>query len=94
MLQIILILAVASVAAYFIATSRKSKVEEVSKDTPAPLNPTFDPAPPAKAPAEKVPAKAKVEPIADVQKVIELKEAKKVVKKAATPKKSTTKKSK
>jgi len=93
MLQIILILAVASVAAYFIATSRKSKVEEVSKDAPAPLNPTFDPAPPAKAPAEKVPAKAKVEPIADVQKVIELKEAKKVIKKAA-PKKSATKKSK
>ena len=94
MLQIILILAVASVAAYFIATSRKSKVEEVSKDTPAPLNPIFDPVQPAPAPVEKVPAKVKVEPIADVQKVVELKEAKKVVKKAAAPKKSATKKSK
>lgn len=93
MLQIILILAVACVAAYFIATSRKSKVEEVSKDTPAPLNPTFDPVQPAPAPVEKVPAKAKIEPIANVQKVAELKEVKKVVKKAA-PKKAATKKSK
>ena len=95
MLQIILILAVACVTAYFIATSRKSKVEEVSKDTPTPKNPTFDPVEPAPAPVEKVPAKAKakVEPIADVQKVVELKEVKKATKKAA-PKKSATKKSK
>ena len=93
MLQIILILAVASVAAYFIATSKKSKVEEVSKDAPAPLNPTFDPVQPALAPKEEVVVKAKVEPIVEVQKVVELKETKKPTKKA-TPKKSVTKKSK
>lgn len=91
MLQIILILAVACVAAYFIATSRKSKVEEVSKDTPAPLNPTFDPVQPAPAPVEDVPVKAVVEPIASVQQVVELKEAKKVAKKKAAPKKKATK---
>ena len=89
MLQIILVLAVACVAAYFIATSRKSKVEEVSKDTPAPKNPTFDPVVPAPAPVEEVPVK--VEPIASVQQVAELKEAKKVVKKKAAPKKKATK---
>jgi hypothetical protein len=89
MLQIILVLAVACVAAYFIATSRKSKVEEVSKDTPAPKNPTFDPAVPAPAPVEVV--KPKAEPIASVQQVVELKEAKKVIKKKAAPKKKTTK---
>lgn len=91
MLQIILIIAVASVAAYFIATSRKSKVEEVSKNTSAPKNPTFDPVQPAPAPVEEVPVKAVIEPIADVQKVVELKEAKKVVKKKAAPKKKATK---
>lgn len=92
MLQIILLLAVASVAAYFIATSRKSKVEEVSKNTPAPKNPTFDPAPPASAPVEEIVVKGNaVEPIASVQQVAELKEAKKVIKKKAAPKKKTTK---
>jgi len=89
MLQIILVIAVACVAAYFIATSRKSKVEEVSKDTPAPKNPTFDPVVPTPAPVEEVPVK--VEPIASVQQVEELKEAKKVIKKKAAPKKKTTK---
>lgn len=85
MLQIILILAVACVAAYFLATSRKSKVEEVSKETPAPLNPTLDPVQLVSAPVEK--AKAKVEPIVTVQKVEEVK--KPVKKKAATKKKAT-----
>jgi len=89
MLQIILVIAVACVAAYFIATSRKSKVEEVSKETPAPLNPTLDPVAPAPAPVEEVPVK--VEPIVSVQKVEELKEVKKVVKKKAAPKKKATK---
>lgn len=89
MLQIILVLAVACVAAYFIATSRKSKVEEVSKDTPAPKNPIFDPVVPAPAPVEVI--KPKAEPIASVQQVEELKEAKKVIKKKAAPKKKTTK---
>jgi hypothetical protein len=89
MLQIILVLAVACVAAYFIVTSRKSKVEEVSKDTPAPKNPIFDPVVPAPTPVEEVPVK--VEPIASVQQVEELKEAKKVIKKKAAPKKKTTK---
>jgi len=89
MLQIILVIAVACVAAYFIATSRKSKVEEVSKDTPAPKNPIFDPVVPAPAPVEEV--KPKAEPIASVQQVEELKEAKKVIKKKAAPKKKTTK---
>ncbi len=89
MLQIILVIAVACVAAYFIATSRKSKVEEVSKDTPAPKNPTFDPVVPAPAPVEEI--KPKAEPIASVQQVEELKEAKKVVKKKAAPKKKATK---
>jgi hypothetical protein len=89
MLQIILVIAVACVAAYFIATSRKSKVEEISKDTPAPLNPTLDPVVPAPAPVEEVPVK--VEPIVSVQKVEELKEVKKVVKKKAAPKKKATK---
>lgn len=91
MLQIILLLAVASVAAYFIATSRKSKVEEVSKDVKPPVNPTFDPVQPAPAPVEEIPVKAVVEPIASVQQVVELKEAKKVVKKKASPKKKATK---
>jgi hypothetical protein len=89
MLQIILVIAVACVAAYFIATSRKSKVEEISKDIPAPLNPTSDPVVPAPAPVEEVPVK--VEPIVSVQKVEELKEVKKVVKKKAAPKKKATK---
>ena len=89
MLQIILVIAVACVAAYFIATSRKSKVEEVSKETPAPKNPTFDPIVPAPAPVEEI--KPKAEPIASVQQVEELKEAKKVVKKKAAPKKKATK---
>ena len=89
MLQIILVIAVACVAAYFIATSRKSNVEEVSKDTPAPKNPIFDPVVPAPTPVEEVPVK--VEPIASVQQVEELKEAKKVVKKKAAPKKKATK---
>lgn len=88
MLQIILILAVASVAAYFIATSKKSKVEEVSKETPAPLNPTSDPVQPAPAPVEEIPVKAKVEPIVVIQKA---EEVKKPVKKKAAPKKKTTK---
>ena len=89
MLQIILVIAVACVAAYYIATSRKSKVEEISKDIPAPLNPTSDPVVPAPAPVEEVPVK--VEPIVSVQKVEELKEVKKVVKKKAAPKKKATK---
>ena len=89
MLQIILVIAVACVAAYFIATSRKSKVEEVSKDTPAPKNPTFDPVVPAPAPVEEI--KPKAEPIASVQQVEELKEAKKIIKKKAAPKKKATK---
>ncbi len=91
MLQIILLLVVAGVAAYFIATSRKSKVEEVIKNTPTPLNPTFDPVQPAPAPIEEIPVKAVVEPIADVQQVVELKEAKKIVKKKSAPKKKATK---
>jgi len=89
MLQIILVIAVACVAAYFIATSRKSKVEDVSKNTPAPKNPTFDPVAPAPAPVEEI--KPKAEPIASVQQVEELKEAKKVVKKKTAPKKKATK---
>lgn len=88
MLQIILILAVACVAAYFLATSRKSKVEEVSKETPAPLNPTVDPVQPAPAAVEEIQVKAKVEPIVKVQKVDEVK---KPVKKKAAPKKKATK---
>jgi hypothetical protein len=91
MLQIILLLMVAGVAAYFIATSRKSKVEEVSKNTQAPLNPTFDPTVPTPALVEEIKPKAKIEPIASVQKVEEVKEVKKVVKKKATPKKKATK---
>jgi hypothetical protein len=91
MLQIILVIAVACVAAYFIATSRKSKVEEVTKDTPAPLNPTVDPVAPTQTPVEEIKPKAKVEPIVSVQKVEEVKEVKKVVKKKATPKKKATK---
>lgn len=86
MLQIILVLAVACVAAYFIATSRKSKVEEISKDTPAPLNPTLDPVQPASAPVKEV-----IEPIANVQLVEEVKEVKKPAKKKAAPKKKATK---
>lgn len=89
MLQIILVLAVACVAAYFIATSRKSKVEEISKNTPAPLNPIFDPSLPAPAPSEEIPAK--VESVATEQQQAELKEAKKVVKKKAATKKKSTK---
>ena len=89
MLQIILVLAVAFIAAYFVVTSRKSKVEEVSKETPAPLNPTFDPVVPTPAPVEEV--SVKVEPIASVQQVEELKEVKKVVKKKAAQKKKATK---
>lgn len=89
MLQIILVIAVACVAAYFIATSRKSKVEEVSKNTPAPKNPTFDPTAPTPAPIEEI--KPKAEPIASVQQIEELKAAKKVVKKKAAPKKKATK---
>ena len=81
MLQIILVLAVACVAAYFIATSRKSKVEEISKDTPAPLNPTFDPAPPAVQPDVDAPIPAKVEATVEVKKPVK--------KKAAVKKKST-----
>jgi len=81
MLQIILVLAVACVAAYFIATSRKSKVEEISKDTPAPLNPTFDPAPPAVQPDVNAPIPAKVEEVVEVKKPVK--------KKAAVKKKST-----
>jgi hypothetical protein len=86
MLQIILLLVVAGVAAYFIATSRKSKVEEVSKRT-APKNPTFDPVLHAPVAVEEVLVDAN--PIASVQQIEELKEAKKVVKKAAPKKKAT-----
>lgn len=82
MLQIILVLVVACVAAFFIASSRKSKVEEISKDTPAPLNPTFDPALPAVQPDIDTPLPAKTE---------EPKPAKKV---SAPKKKTATKKSK
>jgi len=88
MLQIILLLVVAGVAAYFIATSRKSKVEEVSKGT-APKNPTLDPVVHAPAPVEEIPVKTKA--IASVQQIEELKEAKKVLKKKAAPKKKATK---
>jgi hypothetical protein len=88
MLQIILLLVVAGVAAYFIATSRKSKVEEVSKAT-TPKNPTFDPVVHAPLPVEEVFVDAN--PIASVQQVEELKEAKKVIKKKAAPKKKATK---
>ena len=88
MLQIILLLVVAGIAAYFIAASRKSKVEEVSKETSVPKNPTFDPVVHAPLPVEEVFVDAN--PIASVQQIEELKEAKKVVKKAA-PKKKTTK---
>jgi hypothetical protein len=87
MLQIILLLVVASIAAYFIATSRKSKVEEVSKAT-APKNPTFDPVVHAPVQVEEI---LVANPIASVQQIEELKEAKKVVKKKAAPKKKTTK---
>ena len=86
MLQIILLLVVAGVAAYFIATSRKSKVEEVSKGT-APKNPTFDPVVHASVLVEEVIVDAN--PIASVQQVEELKESKKLVKKAAPKKKAT-----
>jgi heme/copper-type cytochrome/quinol oxidase subunit 2 len=86
MLQIILLLVVAGVAAYFIATSRKSKVEEVSKTT-APKNPTFDPVVHAPVPVEEIIVDAN--PIASVQQIEELKEAKKVVKKSAPKKKAT-----
>lgn len=82
MLQIILVLVVACVAAFFIASSRKSKVEEISKDTPAPLNPTFDPAPPAVQPDIDAPLPAKGE---------DLKAAKKT---STQKKKAATKKSK
>lgn len=84
MLQIILVLAVACIAAYFIASSRKSKVEEISKNTPAPLNPTFDPSFPVPFPVEG-------EVVATAEQVEELKEAKKVVKKKSTPKKKASK---
>jgi hypothetical protein len=86
MLQIILLLVVAGIAAYFIATSRKSKVEEVSKAT-AQKNPTFDPVVHAPVAVEEVLVDAN--PIASVQQIEELKEAKKVVKKAAPKKKAT-----
>jgi hypothetical protein len=86
MLQIILLLVVAGTIAYFIATSRKSKVEEVSKST-APKNPTFDPVVHAPVPVEEISVKTKA--IASVQQIEELKEAKKVVKKAAPKKKAT-----
>ena len=87
MLQIILLLVVAGVAAYFIATSRKSKVEETIKKTKPSVNPTFDPVVHAPAPVEEIPVKA--EPIASVQQIEELKEAKKILKKAAPKKKAT-----
>lgn len=86
MLQIILVLAVACIAAYFIVSSRKSKVEEISKNTPAPLNPTFDPSLPAPTPPEEIPAKGEV--LATTE---QLKEAKKVIKKKATSKKKAIK---
>lgn len=89
MLQIILVLAVACVAAYFIASSKKSKVEEVIKNTPAPLNSTFDPSFPVPFPIEEVAVKDEV--VATAEQVEELKEAKKVVKKKSTPKKKVSK---
>lgn len=89
MLQIILVLAVACIAAYFIASSRKSKIEEISKNTPAPLNPTFDPSLPAPIPAEEILAKGEV--LATTEQLEELKEAKKVIKKKATSKKKAIK---
>jgi hypothetical protein len=91
MLQIILLLAVASVAAYFIATSRKSKVEEVTKKTKPSVNPTFNPAPFVQPEPETIPVKSKA--IASVQQVVEPKQVKKTVNKSA-PKKTVTKKSK
>ena len=88
MLQIILLLVVASVAAYFIATSRKSKVEETIKKTKPSVNPTFDPAYHAQSEESKtIPVKSKA--IASIEQVEELKESKKVVKKAATKKKAS-----
>jgi len=90
MLQIILLLAVASVAAYFIATSRKSKVEKTIKKIKPSVNPTFDPVYHAQPEElETIPVKSKA--IANVQQVAELKEAKKVIKKKAAPKKKATK---
>ena len=91
MLQIILLLAVASVAAYFIATSRKSKVEETIEKTKLSVNPTFNPAPFVQPEPETIPVKSKA--IASVQQVAEPKQVKKTVKKSA-PKKTVTKKSK
>lgn len=82
MLQIILVLVVFCVAAFFIASSRKSKVEEISKNTPPPLNPTFDPALPAVQPDIDAPLPAKGG---------DLKSAKKA---SAPKKKVATKKSK
>ena len=87
MLQIILLLVVASIAAYFIATSRKSKVEETIKKTKPSVNPTFDPAYHVKPESETIPVKSKA--VASVEQVEELKESKKVVKKAATKKKAS-----
>jgi ABC-type cobalt transport system substrate-binding protein len=89
MLQIILLLVVAGVAAYFIATSRKSKVEETIKKTKPSVNPTFDPVYHAQPESETIPVKSKA--IASVQQIEELKEAKKVLKKKAAPKKKATK---
>jgi len=86
MLQIILLLVVAGVVVYFIATSRKSKVEEVSKGTSS-KKPTFDPFYHAQPKSETIPVKTKA--IASVQQIEELKEAKKLVKKAAPKKKAT-----
>jgi hypothetical protein len=94
MLQIILLLAVAGIAAYFIASSRKSKVRDHIKETSSPVTPIFDPVIPAPA-VEETP----VEIVATEEQKTELKEAKKkVVKKAPAKKevvaKKTTKKTK
>ena len=89
MLQIILLLAVASVAAYFIATSRKSKVEETIEKTKPSVNPTFNPVPFVEPEQETIPVKS--EAISSVQQIGKLKKTKKVLKKKAAPKKKATK---
>jgi hypothetical protein len=87
MVQIILLLVVASVAAYFITTSRKSKVEETIKKTKPSSNPTLDPAYHAQSEPEVVSVKSKA--VASGQQVAELKEVKKEAKKVAPKKKAT-----
>jgi hypothetical protein len=97
MLQIILLLAVAGVAAYFIISSRKSKVRDHIKETSSPVTPIFDPVVPAPV-VEEVPVKVE-DVVATEEQKVQLKEVKKkLVKKAPAKKdavvKKTTKKTK